>query len=204
MAGARDAGGLRSPTPGARGVIGALAGLGLLLLPAAAAGQGSPCSAPTVCNESSSMPADDWFRHGLEALGFVGDGAGDVAVCALQKASELHPEEDGHSVGRFVKPFSGLRSLPRDCDLSSSPLDRKKYLPRLYLAKAYFALAMRAQGAEKEQLCAKALRSLDDSRQKAPLAKVWQQMQKREVGGDLEGSGCCVILPNTESCSTTR
>lgn len=190
--------GLRPEGRGTAWRVGLLTCLGMVLSPTTAAGE-APCSQPTVCRQSSPQPAEDWFRHGLEALA---EQESRTATCSLEKASTLDPAEDGHNLTSFVKPMvGGVKPLPRDCALSSAPLDRKKYFPRLYLAKAYLEWALRSQPADKRQHCEKALAALSASRDTAPLAKVRQQWERREkIDKTLRDSRCCDLLPEDEQC----
>ena len=153
-----------------------------------------------VCKQSTSPPADDWFRHGIEALA---EREGAVAVCAFDRATQVDPKEDGHNLSAFVKSMTGgVKPLPRDCSQSSSALGKKMYFPRLYLAKAYLELALRSADAEKKELCGKALASLAGSREKAPQARVLQQVERRErIDRDLKDSRCCELLPDNAQCA---
>lgn len=189
-----------APTRVSRSVAVGLACLALVPLPALAAGRDPDCASEAVCKRSDSPPADDWFRHGLEALA-ERDGA--IAVCALDKATQLDPKEDGHNLTTFVKSMTGgVKLLPRECTLSSAPLDKKKYFPRLYLAKAHLEMALRSADAEKREHCGKALELLASSREKAPQAKVLQQVERRErIDRDLKDSRCCELLPDHAQCS---
>lgn len=175
----------------------------LLLLPCAATGEDPACAADTVCKQTGSPPADDWFRHGIEALA---EDEGAVAACALDRALRIDPSEDGRNLTTFVKPMTGgVKSLPRDCTQSSAPLDKKKYFPGLYLAKAYLELALRSADEEKEGYCSQALRLLASSREKAPQPKVLRQWERRErIDRALKDSRCCDLSPDDATCAEQK
>lgn len=170
-----------------------------LLPPRAAPAAVAACAGDVVCAQSSGSPADDWFRQGIEALSL---SENEVAACALEKATELDPDEDGHSLSAFVKPMlGGVKPPPRDCAQSSAPLDKKKYFPRLYLAKAYFEWALRSADAEKSDRCERAFRALAASRSRAPLARVRQQWERKvRIDRALADSRCCELLPDDSQC----